>query len=268
MSKPIKYVTLGIVVLVGLLLLVSYSNSGKYFLKSTSSGLEIWKGNFAPAGASLITAIKGVQPPEIMKKSYSKDEVFPLACNLILKKVDDLLAVREIPDFRGLKEYLDQAGLFAQTPEAKNAIELRLNGINFWVQTYKADVAMSRGEQADLEAAAIYLEEAIPYAVFDYQKKMIEARKSEIEAALGAFAPETLPAGEAAAEGEEGLPVEEEVAPSEEETAAEEVPEAEGEAEVEKESEESVEQETPPAVAGEHGEAEHGAAEVEEKHGN
>ncbi|CAN2040332.1 conserved hypothetical protein [Candidatus Magnetomoraceae bacterium gMMP-15] len=190
MSKPLKYAVYGILCLFALLIITSSYNSDKYHLIQKPNGVELWKGTFAPMGTELVAQFKGIKAPEPIKNFYEQTEVYNMISNTLLTKVDELLSeIKRIPNFTQIKEYLDQAALFATTSEMNKSILYRSKGIDFWVLLYRADMAMLSGVKAGMESARIYLVEAASFAMLDYQKAMLKQRVANLSEAIAALEP-------------------------------------------------------------------------------
>lgn len=255
MSKIKRNVVIGVLIIIIIALVTSYQNAGKYTLKETKSGLELWKGNFAPLGSHLVAKMDGVSAPEIVKDVYTKDEIFAIACKALLAKVDNLVKDENMPDFIKLKHDLDQALVFALSSDLRDAVLFRSNGIDFWVAMYKADMAISRGTSSELESAKEYLDAAASVTTLDYQKEILAMRKADLEKALVPV--EEVGAEEKAEEETLTEPAEKIEAPEAEEAAAEveeqeklEAEEEEGTPEAAAEShEQAVVEEAPEAVS-------------------
>jgi hypothetical protein len=102
----------------------------------------------------------GVQKPAEIKAVYTKEAVFPLAFNFYVSKADALMAVSGMPDFVGIKSYLNRALSFATTEEHRQTAYARINQIDRMILFYKADVAATKGTRSGLETALDYLDQA------------------------------------------------------------------------------------------------------------
>ena len=182
-SRKIWFWSIGgliFVVLVGLVIRASYDNVDRYYLRSAAGALEIWQGTYSPAGKKRILIMPGVQIPGEIKTVYAKEEVFPLAFNFYTKKADALMEVPGMPDFTGIKSYLNRALSFATTEELRQIAHGRINQIDRLILFYKADVAATKGSRAGLEAALDYLNQAAELNPDDIEKEIINKRKSAI----------------------------------------------------------------------------------------
>jgi len=160
MEKGMKYLAAVVAVLIALVIGSSMINQGKYYIHSTDGALEIFQGRFAPMGEELLISLPGVQPPAKAKDIYSKTDVYPLIFNYYVEKADTLLKVPGIPDFEGIKKYLNKAMLYKTTPDSAEAVYSRLNNIDLMILLYKADVAASKPTLSDLKEAKGFLSEA------------------------------------------------------------------------------------------------------------
>jgi hypothetical protein len=146
--------------LVLILLGTSMCNSQKFYIKTAKNGIEIWQGRFAPKGEKQLISLAGVKAPEKVKKIYSELDVYPIIFNYFLNKADAILDAPGIPDFEGMKFYISLAEPYAMTKELRDAADLRLNSVAKALLIYKADIASSRGNIANLEAAVGFLNQA------------------------------------------------------------------------------------------------------------
>jgi colicin import membrane protein len=160
MEKGMKYLAAVVAVLILLVIGSSMINQGKYYIHSTDGALEIFQGRFAPMGEKLLISLPGVQKPEKAKDIYSKTDVYPIIFNYYVEKADTFLKVPGLPDFEGIKKYLNKAMLYKTTPDSADAVYSRLNNIDLMILLYKADVAASKPTLSDLKEAKGFLTEA------------------------------------------------------------------------------------------------------------
>ena len=113
MDKAMKYGVAAFVLLIALIVGSSMINQGKYYIQSTDGALKIFQGSFAPMGEKLLISLPGVQAPEKAKDVYSKTDVYPLIFNYYVEKADTLLKVPGLPDFEGIKKYINKARPYA-----------------------------------------------------------------------------------------------------------------------------------------------------------
>ena len=172
------------VILIGLVIRASYHNLDRYYLRSAAGAVEIWQGTFSPTGKKRILIMPGVQIPAEIKNVYAKEEVFPLAFNFYTKKADALMEVPGMPDFIGIKSYLNRALSFATTEELRRTAHARINQIDRMILFYKADVAATKGTRAGLEAALNYLDQAAELNPDDIETEIIEKKKAAIRELL------------------------------------------------------------------------------------
>jgi hypothetical protein len=160
MEKGMKCLAAALAVLIVLVIGSSMINQGKYYIHSTDGALEIFQGSFAPMGEKLLISLPGVQQPAKAKDIYSQTDVYPLIFNYYVEKADTLLKVPSIPDFEGIKKYLNNAMVYKTTPDSAEAVYSRLNNIDLMILLYKADVAASKPTLSDLKEAKGFLSEA------------------------------------------------------------------------------------------------------------
>ena len=172
------------VILIALVVQASYHNLDRYYLKSAAGAVEIWQGTFSPAGKKRILIMPGVQIPTDIKDVYAREEVFPLAFNFYTQKADVLMEVPGMPDFMGIKSYLNRALAFATTDELRQTAHARINQIDRMILFYKADVAATKGSRAGLEAALDYLDQAAELNPDDIETEIISKKKAAIHKLL------------------------------------------------------------------------------------
>ena len=113
----------------------------------------------------------GLKRLKKFKKVYSELDVYPIIFSYFLNKADAILDAPGIPDFEGMKYYINLAEPYAMTKELRDAADLRLNSMAQTLLIYKADIAASRGNIADLEAAVDFL----------YKAKAMNSDKAQAE---------------------------------------------------------------------------------------
>jgi len=181
MEKGMKYLAAAVVLLIALVVGSSMINNGKYYIRSTDGALEIFKGRFAPMGEELLISLPGVQQPEISKDVFSKTDVYPIIFDYYVEKADTLLKVPGLPDFEGIKQYLNKAMLYRTTPDSADAVFSRLNNIDLMILVYKADVAASKPTLADLQEAKGFLSEASRLDVDDAKLDLINEKMDVVD---------------------------------------------------------------------------------------
>jgi len=147
----------GLVILAALVIAASSSNRSNFYIQPADGAVEIWQGSFAPLGKGRILVLPGSQPPEVLKAAYTKNEIYAFVFNYYLEKSDTLLDAEGMPDFEGIKLYLNMARTYAVTEDQRTAVGSRLNSIDLMTYLYKADVAASKGTVTGLENALKFL---------------------------------------------------------------------------------------------------------------
>ena len=181
MDKAMKYGVAAFVLLIALIVGSSMINQGKYYIHSTDGALEIFQGSFAPMGEKLLISLPGVQAPEKAKDVYSKTDVYPLIFNYYVEKADTLLKVPGLPDFQGIKNYINKAMPYALTPKSKDIVYSRLDNIDLMILLYKADVAASKSTLADLKEAKGFLTEASRLDIDDMKLNLIHQKMDAVD---------------------------------------------------------------------------------------
>jgi hypothetical protein len=187
MEKAMKYLVAAFAVLIALVIGSSMINKNKFYIHATDGALEIWQGRFAPMGEACLISLPGVQPPETIKNIYSKADAFPLIFNYYVEKADTLLIVPGLPDFAGIKTYLNKALAYATTPAANEAVFSRLNNIELMVLLYKADVSASKPTLSDLNQAKGFLSEAARLGIDDLKVDLIHQKMDAVDQEIAAL---------------------------------------------------------------------------------
>ncbi len=172
------------IILMGLVIRASYHNTKKYYLKSAAGAVEIWQGTFSPGGRKRILIMPGVQMPAEIKDVYAKQDVYPLAFKFYISKADVIMEVPGMPDFVGIKSYLNRALSFATTEELHQTAHARINQIDRVILLYKADVAAIKGTRSGLETALDYLEQAARLNPDEIETELIQKKKASIRELL------------------------------------------------------------------------------------
>ena len=173
-----------IIILMALVIRVSYDNKAKYYLKSAAGAVEIWQGTFSPGEKKRILIMPGVQMPAKTRDVYTKEDVFPLAFKFYVSKADALMEVPGMPDFVGIKSYLNRALSFATTDDLRQTAHRRINQIDRLILLYKADVAAAKGTRNGFETALGYLDEAAELNPDEIEIELIQKKKASIRELL------------------------------------------------------------------------------------
>ena len=172
------------IVLIGLVTRESYHNSKKYYLKSAAGAVEIWQGTFSPGGEKRILIMPGVQVPEKIQDVYEKEDVYPLAFKFYISKADAIMEVPGMPDFIGIKSYLNRALSYATTDDLRQTAHARINQIDRLILFYKADVAATKGTRSGFETALDYLDQAANLNPDEIETELIQKKKASIRELL------------------------------------------------------------------------------------
>jgi hypothetical protein len=188
-KKVVKYLIAAFVVLVALIIHTSIQNMNNYYLSATQGALEIWQGKFSPMGKELLLSLPGAQPPVKIKDVYSKTDVFPIIFDYYVEKADMLLEVSGMPDFKGVKKYLNRALSYATPDTPMEAVYDRLNNIELIILLYKADVAASKATISDLKDAKVYLTQTSKLDLDEPQAEMIKQKIDAIDEMIADLQP-------------------------------------------------------------------------------
>jgi len=172
------------IILMGLVIRTSVYNTDKYYLSSAAGAVELWQGTFSPGGKKRILIMPGVHIPQKIKEVYAKEEVYPMAFNFYVSKADALMEVPGMPEFVGIKSYLNRALSFATTEELRQTAHRRINQIDRMILFYKAGVAATKGTRSGLEAALGYLDQVAKLDPDDIETELIKKKKASIRELL------------------------------------------------------------------------------------
>ncbi|WP_373501867.1 hypothetical protein, partial [Desulfococcus sp.] len=196
-EKAIRYAVACLAVVFTLIVAASFSNCTKYYLKAKGDTVQIWKGQFSPAGEVRIAKIPAAAVPEPLKDIYSKAEALTLAFGVSISRIDELFA-EDVPNLEQIRAQLAEAEAFAFSDEFKKAIDARLVSVDLMMLLYRADAAAAKGSPADFEKALKWLAEAKALDLTENQALMVNKRAEAIEGILQAA--EAKPPAEAAPE--------------------------------------------------------------------
>jgi colicin import membrane protein len=182
-SWPMIAMAGGIALLFVLIIGASLANSSKYYLKSTSQGLEIHQGKFAPLGTRQILFLPGVAGPETPAPVYRRADVMPFAVQHFLARADARLAEASVPDYPQVKAPLEKAMAYATSPDEKQLIQARLDAIDQAMLIYKAQISAARQTLEGYDEAIDAYREALRLADDDVDIQAIETRLAAVETA-------------------------------------------------------------------------------------
>jgi hypothetical protein len=184
MEKAFKYGIAGFALLLVILIGVSFANKGNYYLESANGGLKIYQGRFAPMGKELMITLPGVSAPAPSEEVYTMSQVYPLIYNYYLDKADALLGAQGLPDYQGIRRYLNEALKYAPTNEARKAVYERLDGIELMALLYRADIAARKGTIESLEESLDYLNQAAGLEIDETQTELVDQKREVVRAAI------------------------------------------------------------------------------------
>lgn len=165
-----------IAALISITLMASRLNTDNYFIEYKQGAVEIWKGRFSPLGKELFIIMPGAEPPEPLKEIYTREEVFPLIAKYYIDKADAVMDVPGLPDFEGMRTYLNKSLSFAITEDLMQEANTRLNKIDRMVLLYKADIALNKGTIDELKNAHEYLKRAILLGPDEIESDLIKRK--------------------------------------------------------------------------------------------
>ncbi len=177
-TKTIIFIV--VAVLISIALFTSHSNKDNYFVKYEDGAVEIWKGRFSPLGREHFITMPGAQPPNPVKETYSREEVFPLIAKYYIDKADAVPDVPDLPDFEVIRTYLNKSLTYAITPDIQEEARKRLNKIDRMVLLYKADIAANKDAIPELKTALEYLNRANTLAPDEMELGLIQLKIDSI----------------------------------------------------------------------------------------
>jgi len=186
-----------IIIIAGLLfmtIMTSHSNRNNYYVRYKAGAVEISKGRFSPLGKELFIIMPGAQPPSPEKKIYSREEIFPYITKYYINKADAVLDVPGLPDFDGIRTYLNKSLSFAITPDLQKEAGMRLDRIDRMVFIYKADIAISKDTVPEMKTALEYLNRASSLGPDAIESELIRQKIESARARMAVLAttqPET-----------------------------------------------------------------------------
>ena len=114
------------------LIFSSISNIKNYYIKSTSTGIEILKGDFAPMGNSRLITLMDWQSPDSIKAVYTKEEIFII----IMDRVKELLNSNSTntSELESIKLYIIKALPLASNRDARKTAYQYIDTINMQIK--------------------------------------------------------------------------------------------------------------------------------------
>jgi hypothetical protein len=152
-----------VAVLLTLMIGTSVNNSGKYYIKDTHAGLEIWKGQFAPISTEKLAFLKDMDFTGTTKAIYSKEEALPIPFNYYMDKAEALIKSESVPEFEAIIDFVEKASKFAITPEQKETIALyRTKTQEAFADFEETRIILPAQPLEEVTSPAVTEEEAVP----------------------------------------------------------------------------------------------------------
>ncbi|MEN8243709.1 MAG: hypothetical protein ABFS43_02260 [Thermodesulfobacteriota bacterium] len=202
-NRPIQIAVGVFALLIFLIISASYMNKKQYHIRPVNGAIEVWQGNFAPKGTSLLVSLPGEKLNAPAKKVYSRQEVYPVIFNYYKEKAITLMDVKGMPDFETVKFYLEQALCYSTTTKEKADVNARISNIDFMVLMSKADAAMSKKTVASFETALQHLGQAAKLDLEDFQETQIKKKTEYAKQTLDQLKQEEAAAKAAAKKAQE-----------------------------------------------------------------
>jgi transposase-like protein len=113
-DSTIKYVIGGIgalALVIAFILLASWSNSTKFYLKQNDQMVEFWQGRFAPMGERLVASFSEPKILEAVPEQdvFTKKQAFGILSDYFVMRANEILNTGEPPDLERVRSYLTHA---------------------------------------------------------------------------------------------------------------------------------------------------------------
>ncbi|MFO7839552.1 MAG: hypothetical protein R6X08_08660, partial [Desulfosalsimonadaceae bacterium] len=129
LSNNLKLAILGLVVVFAFIIVASVLNSGKYYVRSTDSGVAIWKGDFAPRGEKKVVSIEDAEVPAELRNIQgptTKKKAYSLPFDYFMQRAEKLAEKPGTPDYRAIRKQLQKARKYAVTSGQIQKVKDRL----------------------------------------------------------------------------------------------------------------------------------------------
>ncbi|WP_459918713.1 hypothetical protein, partial [Desulfocicer niacini] len=113
MGKPLMIAGICFILVIAMIVISSFNNSNRYYIKDTFQGMEIWKGDFAPVSKHKIAFLEGIDFTGEKKASYNSKEVFPVAFFHYINLAEEILNAKGTVNLAKLRATIDTAASFA-----------------------------------------------------------------------------------------------------------------------------------------------------------
>jgi hypothetical protein len=174
--KKAIYAGCGLAAVFLLISIASFSNMSQYFLINKGDAVEVWQGRFAPLGTDRIAVLTGARMLKNTKSAYTRAEVSPLIIENYVRRADDLMVTKGVPDFEAIHTLLKDALSYAEGEEVRGNILQRLNRIEMTALVFKATISAGKESRSDLETAREYLTKAGWLAKEKSETEMIQQK--------------------------------------------------------------------------------------------
>jgi hypothetical protein len=173
MSRSLKMLIIGVAAVFACLIIASALNSGKYYVTATSSGVEIWKGDFSPQGREKVIELEGMAPPEGLEGRVSRQEAYSLPFDYYITKARKLSEKTGVPDYGAIREKLEKAREYAVSAKQLRQVKDRLNHIEFTLLLNRADLAAAKETPEGYGKALEHLREARRHALTPSERELV-----------------------------------------------------------------------------------------------
>ncbi len=170
-GKPLMIAGACFILVIAMIVISSFNNSHRYYIKNTFQGMEIWKGDFAPMSKHKLAFLEGVVYPGEKKVCYNAKEVLPVAFFHYINAADDLLNAEGTVDFKRVRAYIDIAAEYAT--DAKDAETLNEYRTLFFKESLKPEL-----ETGHAKEAATHTETAVAHSAVQETPEITPAKET------------------------------------------------------------------------------------------
>ncbi len=171
--RILTFGALALAAILALLVVSSTMNKSRYYLKSGSSGVEVWKGTFSPTGTRKIMALGDISAPTDGQGPVSRDVAYALMFDAFIRQADDLLNEQAVPDFKLIRQRLVQALPYAVNAPAAETAHRRIAKIDMMMHVYKADILAGKGTPEALSEAREILAGALDLDIDSAERSLV-----------------------------------------------------------------------------------------------
>lgn len=169
------------IILFGLLLGVSFINSGQFSFVQNEDGAQMLRGRFAPAGEKVVEAFPGLALPDPGKTDYSAAAAYAIARGYHLDKYEAVMSEPGLPDYGVARSNLVNALVYAYSLENKKDIWALINSLDFQHTMQGVDQALGADVALEAKKAQALLDKASSLARTKEELATIKEQKAKVE---------------------------------------------------------------------------------------